>query len=165
MGLAGEGLVDKRVICVKTHFPERYGKTKFGAERCILLVRSPLDCVTSLFNMVCSGSHDLSIEDNDFKKFPQHWAEFIEQEISVWKDFHNFWLKAKIPVHVIRYEDIVLNPVPTFTDLCCFLLNVQSVQGTRIEQYIKLACDFKAPEIYPPRKGQVNNNKLKFLPD
>ena len=127
MGLAGEGLVDKRVICVKTHFPERYGKTKFGAERCILLVRSPLDCVTSLFNMVCSGSHDLSIEDNDFKKFPQHWAEFIEQEISVWKDFHNFWLKAKIPVHIIRYEDIVLNPVPTFTDLCCFLLNVQSI--------------------------------------
>lgn len=66
MGLAGEGLVDKRVVCVKTHFPERYGKTKFGAERCVLLVRSPLDCITSLFNMVCSGSHDLSIADSDF---------------------------------------------------------------------------------------------------
>ena len=69
MGLAGEGLVDKRVLCIKTHFPERYGKTRFGAERCILLVRSPLDCFTSLFNMVCSGSHDLSIADEDFEKF------------------------------------------------------------------------------------------------
>ena len=77
MGLAGEGLVDKRVWVVKTHYPERYGKTKFGAERCILLVRSPLDCVTSLFNMVCSGSHDLSIADTDFEKFNSHWAEFI----------------------------------------------------------------------------------------
>ena len=61
MGLAGEGLVDKRVWVVKTHYPERYGKTKFGAERAILLVRNPLDCITSLFHMVCSGSHDLSI--------------------------------------------------------------------------------------------------------
>ena len=71
MGLAGEGLVDKRVFATKTHFPERYGKTKFGAERCILAVRSPLDCITSLFNMVCSGSHDLSIADDDFVKFQQ----------------------------------------------------------------------------------------------
>ena len=110
MGLAGEGLVDKRVCVVKTHYPERYGKTKFGAERCILLVRSPLDCITSLFNMVCSGSHDLSIEESDFDKFPDHWTEFIQQEITVWKDFHDFWLKAKIPVHIIRYEDIVLCP-------------------------------------------------------
>ena len=77
MGLAGEGLVDKRVWFIKTHYPERYGKTKFGTERCILLVRSPLDCITSLFNMVCSGSHDLSIAESDFDKFPQQWTEFI----------------------------------------------------------------------------------------
>lgn len=109
MGLAGEGLVDKRVWVVKTHYPERYGKTRFGSERAILLVRSPLDCMTSLFNMVCSGSHDLSIHDDDFKKFFKTWNEFIEQEVTVWRDFHEFWLKAKIPVHIIRYEDICKN--------------------------------------------------------
>lgn len=67
MGLAGEGLVDKRVWVVKSHYPERYGKTKFYSERAILLVRNPLDCITSLFNMVCTGSHNKSIADNDFK--------------------------------------------------------------------------------------------------
>jgi len=77
MGLAGEGLVDKRVWTIKTHYPERYGKTKFGAERAILLVRSPLDCITSLYNMVCSGSHDLSVADDTYKKFPSHWGEFV----------------------------------------------------------------------------------------
>ena len=164
MGLAGEGLVDKRVMAIKTHFPERYGKTKFGAERCVLLVRSPLDCITSLFNMVCSGSHDLSIADDDFVKFEKQWAEFIEQEITVWRDFHNFWLKAKIPVHIIRYEDIVINPIPVLKNLCCFLLNVESVEGTKIEKYIELACKEKAPEVYKPRKGKVNANKLKFKP-
>lgn len=127
MGLFGEGLVDKRVWAVKTHYPERYGKTKFYAERCVLLVRSPLDCFTSLFNMVCSGTHDLSMADSDFTKFASHWAEFIQQEISVWKDFHDFWLKAKIPVHVIRYEDIVLCPKETLSELLKFILNVETL--------------------------------------
>jgi hypothetical protein len=70
MGLAGEGLVDKRVMVVKTHYPERYGKTKFYAERAILLVRDPLDCMTSLYNMICTGSHNKSISDDDFSNFP-----------------------------------------------------------------------------------------------
>ena len=127
LGLAGEGLVDKRVWVVKTHYPERYGKTRFGAERAILLVRSPLDCITSLFNMVCSGSHDLSIADQDFLAFNKYWNEFIEQEITVWKDFHDFWLKAKIPVHLIRYEDILQRSVETMTDLMKFIFNVESI--------------------------------------
>jgi len=78
LGLAGEGLVDKRVWITKTHYPERYGKTKFGSERAILLIRSPLDCITSLFNMVCSGSHDLSIADHDYLTFGRAWNDFIE---------------------------------------------------------------------------------------
>lgn len=66
MGLAGEGLVDKRVWVIKSHYPERFGATKYGAERAILLIRSPLDCITSLFNMVVSGSHDLSCADDTY---------------------------------------------------------------------------------------------------
>ena len=77
-GLVGEGLVDKKVWIVKTHYPERAGEFIFGAERAILLVRSPLDCITSLFNMTCSISHDLSIKDEDFKTFNNYWSEFIE---------------------------------------------------------------------------------------
>ena len=164
MGLAGEGLVDKRVLAVKTHYPERYGKTKFGAERCVLLVRSPLDCITSLFNMVCSGTHNLSIEDEDFGRFPDHWSEFIQQEITVWKDFHDFWLKARIPVHIVRYEDIIQKPEETLTDLMKFILNVQTLDGTRMQQYIKMAVKEKAPEVYKPRKGKVNGNREKYSP-
>jgi hypothetical protein len=57
--------------------------------------------------MVCTGSHNKSIHENDYKLFARKWAEFVAQELSVWKDFHQFWLNVKIPVHVIRYEDIV----------------------------------------------------------
>lgn len=107
MGLAGEGLVDKRVWVIKTHYPERYGKTRFGAERALILVRSPLDCMASLFNMVCTGSHDCSMADEDFQRFPAPWTEFINQEITVWEEFHSWWLNQNIPTHIIRYEDIV----------------------------------------------------------
>ena len=66
MGLAGEGLVDKRVMIVKTHYPERYGKTKFYSERAILLVRNPVDSITSLFNRIEQIKADHTfIEDFD----------------------------------------------------------------------------------------------------
>jgi hypothetical protein len=165
MGLNGEGLVDKRVWIVKTHYPERYGKTKFYAERCILCVRNPLDCITSLFNMVCTGSHNKSIHINDYTKFYEQWTEFIEQEITVWKDFHEFWLHAKIPIHVLRFEDIMLNPKPTLMKLMKFLLNDPNIEGTVVEKYIDLSVKDKAPEIYQPREGKVNINSDKFTQD
>ena len=63
---------------------------------------------------------------------------------------------------MIRYEDIVLNPRPTLTELMKFVLNVRSLEGTRVERYIQLACQEKAPEVYKPRKGRVNANMAKF---
>jgi hypothetical protein len=36
----------------------------------------------------------------------------------------------KIPVHLIRYEDILQRPVETMTDLMKFIFNVESIQDT-----------------------------------
>ena len=78
LGLAGEGLADDSVWVVKTHYPERLQKITYGTERAILLVRSPLDCFPSFFNMLCSKSHNVSILDEDFVKFDKQWTEFIK---------------------------------------------------------------------------------------
>lgn len=165
MGLAGEGLVDKRVWVVKTHYPERYGKTKFYAERAILLVRNPMDSITSLFNMVCTGSHNRSIHDFDFEQFKALWSEFIYQDTTVWTDFHEFWLNSKVPVHIIRYEDIVANPKPTLKSLLEFILNVRDIANTKIEHYLNLAVKEASPQIYKPREGKINANTNKFDKD
>lgn len=164
MGLAGEGLTDKRVWVVKSHFPERFGNTKFGCERVILLVRNPLDCITSLFHMINTGSHDLSIAEECFGTFPIIWNKYIEQEISVWKEFHDFWLSSDVPVHIIRYEDINMRPHYALTELMKFILNVDSIEGTCIEKYIDLGVKEKAPEVYKPRKGAVGRNNEKYSP-
>jgi hypothetical protein len=82
--------------------------------------------------------------------------------VTVWKDFHEFWLNSKIPVHIIRYEDILRDPKPTMTKLFKFILNISHIEGTLIEHYIDLAVKEKAPEIYKPREGKVNSNIEKF---
>jgi hypothetical protein len=66
IGLEGEGVADKRVWLVKTHFPERSGSLFYATQKTILLLRSPLDCIISLFHMDCTGTHDCSILDSDF---------------------------------------------------------------------------------------------------
>jgi hypothetical protein len=61
MGLRGEGEVDESVWIVKTHYPERVGRYEFYANKCIVIVRNPLDCIISLFHMVGTISHNQSI--------------------------------------------------------------------------------------------------------
>jgi len=90
------------------------------------------------------------------------WAEFIQQDITVWKDFHDFWINAKIPVHIIRYEDIVASPEPTLKNLLQYILNVKDLTGTKIEHYLKIAVNEASPQIYKPREGKINGNLNKF---
>jgi hypothetical protein len=42
-------------------------------------------------------------------------------------------MKAKIPVHIMRYEDICQRPESTMADLIKFILNVETLEGTKIE--------------------------------
>ncbi len=163
LGLAGEGLADERVWVVKTHYPERLQKITYGAERAILLVRSPLDCIPSFFNMLCSGSHNLSIADDDFQKFSKEWADFIEEEITVWRDFIQFWIDSGIPTHIIRYEDILTRPSQTLHNLMQFVFNQTDIDQTVLSHFIQIiVAQQKVPEVYKPRKGKIDDNRAKY---
>ena len=161
-GLQGEGLVDKRVWVIKTHYPERYGGTEFGAERSILLVRNPLDAIVSVFNLFSTRSHTLSVTEDTYTRFSNVWKSYVEGELKVWREFHKFWLASKIPVHIVRFEDLVSNPNSTLIELMKFVLNVKTLENTRIETYIKLATNQPAPQKYKPRNGKAYANRDKF---
>lgn len=113
--------------------------------------------------MTCTMSHTKSISPEDYSKFQIYWSEFIKQEISVWRDFYLFWLSVNIPIHIIKFEDILANPKKVFTGVMSFLLNKPDISGTVIEKYIDLAVSEKAPEIYKPRSGTSNISKDKFI--
>ena len=57
------------------------------------------------------------------------------QELSCWKDFHEFWLAeaAKedgVPVHFIRFEDLTADPLTVLSGVFEHVLEVESLEGT-----------------------------------
>lgn len=139
IGLEGEGVADKRVMLVKTHWPERSGSLFYPTQKAILLVRSPLDCIISLFHMDCTGTHDCSIIESDFISYRKQWEEWVQNEITVWRDFHNAWMKMEIPIHIVRYEDLVARPGEVMPDLIKFVFGVADIKGTLVQSYIDIA--------------------------
>lgn len=63
----------------------------------------------------------------------------------IWKEFHDFWVKSKIPCHIIRYEDILQRNEETLTELFKFILNERDLTGTVIQQYVKMNSREQAP--------------------
>lgn len=49
-------------------------------------------------------------------------------------------------------------------DLVKFILNVETLDDTKVGKYVKIACNQPSPQVYKPRKGVVNGNKDKFRP-
>ena len=145
MGLTGEGRVDDSVWIIKTHYPERIGRTTMFADRCIVIVRNPLDAIFSLFNMVGTTSHNLSLKTNVIEYATQQseiFSDFIRQEVSVLYDFHEYWLRAagNLPVHFVTYESLLVDPAGAMTSMLKFLLNIESLEGTHVEKLVHQFC-------------------------
>ena len=50
-------------------------------------------------------------------------------------------VEPAIPTYYVRYEDMVLNPLPVLMELFCFLLDVESIDGTVAEKRIIEYCE------------------------
>jgi hypothetical protein len=89
------------------------------------MIRSPLDCLWSFFNMMCTQSHNKSIPDDKIQELTPIWQAFIEDEMNTWIEFHEYWTSSpqKVPTHIVRYEDLLSDPYNTFIDLFQFLMN------------------------------------------
>ena len=72
----------------------------------------------------------------------------VKQELSCWRDFHNFWVKKardeNIPVYFFRFEDITRSPKEILMDVFAFSLDQENVQGTLVESKIDLLMRKKA---------------------
>ena len=52
---------------------------------------------------------------------------------------------AEIPIHIVRYEDIVKHPKSTLLDVVSFILNTKDINSSKIEHYIDLAVHEASP--------------------
>jgi hypothetical protein len=107
--LAGEGLCIPP-IC-KTHWPERRGCRKFHALRAVLVVRNPFDAIVSYWNLNLTNTHTEKVTEEIYDRFQDFFQAFVRNEMKVWLDFLKFWAtRSDIPVLMVRYEDLILNP-------------------------------------------------------
>lgn len=54
------------------------------------------------------------------------------------------------PIHIIRYEDLVLTPKDAYSGLFQFMLGIQNIDGTNVERRIDevVAMGSKASQTY-----------------
>ena len=103
------------------------------------IVRNPIDVFPSLASLMLTGSHSLEFNEKINERFPKFWNEWVSSKVQNMKYNHEFVLESisnKIPTLILRYEDLVLNPVKELTDLFCFLLDVPSIEGTVLQSRI-----------------------------
>jgi hypothetical protein len=72
------------------------------------------------------------------------------------------WMKQDIPIHIVRYEDLVARPGEVMPELMKFILGVSTIEGTQVESYINIAVAEGAQKTYKPRVGRANANTDKY---
>ena len=140
-GLLGEGVVDNSVNIVKTHFPERHGHRYFYTKSVILLVRNPFDAIDSYFNMNMTNTHNQSVSESQYERFAEQWELLVPNELDIWRKFYNFWLKQKIPLILLRYEDLLCHREATLRRLFKFLARTSDLTKTVFEERIQVVLN------------------------
>ena len=74
------------------------------------------------------------------KEYPDWWADFSKKLAGHMRYNHkevvnNF--AKQIPTYIVRYEDLLTDPEPILNEVFRFLLDVNSIEGTVVEQRIK----------------------------
>lgn len=74
-----------------------------------------------------------------------------------------------IPVYFVRYEDLLIDPVPVLEELFCFLLEVPSVEGTVVQKRIRDSAskgtESKAVYKLKSNTKNFNKNEKNFSPE
>ena len=81
LGMAGEETVAEDNLCwiTKTHWPlpGPIGDKAFSAQKCISIVRSPVDILPSMCYLMNLMSHSLSPQERINEQFPEYWDAFV----------------------------------------------------------------------------------------
>eukprot|EP00531_Pseudo-nitzschia_arenysensis_P003836 CAMPEP_0116155218 /NCGR_PEP_ID=MMETSP0329-20121206/22191_1 /TAXON_ID=697910 /ORGANISM="Pseudo-nitzschia arenysensis, Strain B593" /LENGTH=510 /DNA_ID=CAMNT_0003652239 /DNA_START=265 /DNA_END=1794 /DNA_ORIENTATION=+ len=113
-------------IC-KTHWPERIGCHRYDCHRVILLVRNPFDAVDSYWHMNLTNTHTEKVQPTITEEHRGFYESLVRHEIlCVWISFLDYYWKEcskhKVPLLIVRYEDLVLNPrdeLQRILEFCC----------------------------------------------
>lgn len=132
---SGEGIIDNTTWIKQTSFPSIIGQ-EFKASKCVLVCRSPFDVLWEKFeDKIRETKTSLGIEL--IKENDKLFNAFLASETEKMQIFYDYWLNVPtIPLFIISMEDIIFSPEKTLTQLFQFLFNLETLQGSQIENKI-----------------------------
>lgn len=109
----------------------------------IILIRNPIDVIMSLV------LKDSVLLEEALNK--------LDELINNWKVFYKYWLKAPIPVYIVKYEELIDDPENILKDLARFMLGIKYVDGTKLDYAIKKARLSKIEDYYYAYIADIKN--------
>lgn len=94
-------------------------------------------------------------------KFPDAWRAFAKACLRSWGDFQRRFIEynkqQRIPIHYVRYEDLLQHPSDTLKSLFSYILGLESIEGTVMEARIDDIID-EGPHVsyHYPLKRDMN---------
>ena len=113
-GMKGEEIVDDTCWIIKSHFPLALFESPpvFSANKSIVIVRNPLECIISWLNFLSTNCHSFKCPFNIEELYPNYWDWWVKNITT----HMNSWLMLMItearerrwPVLFVRFEDLVM---------------------------------------------------------
>jgi hypothetical protein len=138
---------------ISSDFPLR-NKDEYENEHislAILLIRNPIDLI-----MMKILKETFTFEEALIK---------MESIIDEWKEFNKYWISSPIPIHIIRYEDLLVDSKNILENMCNFLLGISSITNSKLDYAIRNVTEMNIDKIYFAEKieqGTIFNNKFIF---
>ena len=172
LGLAGEGTGcdDNLVWITKTHYPMQspHGAHEFNGQRQIVIMRNPIDSLSSFAHLMFTGTQSLTPKEEYYKDFPETWDTFLRAVTPVISESFKMLresISKQIPTYYCRYEDLRNDPKTVLTEIFRFILDVPRFEGTVVEKRIQdiaaEGSDLKA--IYKLKTHSNNMNRNAFM--
>ena len=96
------------------------GSDRFSAQKCISVVRNPIDTLPSLSLLALTLTHSKQLATPINEADPDWWNRFMTRTGKAINDCAMVMrqqVETTIPTYYIRYEDLVLNPLPVLREL------------------------------------------------
>lgn len=125
------GQTAKKPLFIKVHDAYTYlpdGSPLLGTvkAKAIYILRNPLDVAVSFANHASKDLdrivQDMGDEAFAFCKGNNRLPNQLRQQLLTWSSHVESWIQAReLPIHLVRYEDMKLDPVATFTKAVRFI--------------------------------------------
>lgn len=157
---------DDSVWITKTHYPLTNDNCKHQADKIIYLTRNPVEIIPSYAGLMCTTSHSLTPE-RPWNEYEEFWNFFVDWHSGNIARFFDILQKQsqKTPTFFVRYEDLREDPEPVLRQLFCFMLDVDTIEGTVIDAKLKEVCstDNTTKARYTLKSNSTNLNRNRAL--